>query len=576
MSIESRTRLAREASIMQSLDHPLMADLFYFKEDETNSYLVMEYLENSSLLDFINSSIEEYEYEDEDGCTKSVFKIQTLDENIVRKIFVQLIVALEFLHNVQHVAHRDIKAENVLLDRYNNIRIIDFGLSAIVQDDKSLKRTVGSVAYTAPEILSKKPYSKSADIWSAGVLLYALSTSHLPFISHSNSRIISSSRNESNSNLKNNTQTGSDLNFLSRSMNRSSFYDIYNDPKKMCQMILHGNLDIPETLSPDLRDLLYRMLEKDPNKRITIKEIVQHPFFSQEQYNMLTDFIKKQDKVEDIDLELDPEIVSEMESRGLNCELLPQLLFLQELDEVSAAYKEMKKVKVMKDLSKLYDQLQINSSQDDRSFMISDQNKKQMLNGNDDDNNNNNDDDVDNNLVQQISNENKCHSDVSIPPKINNNKTPISNQNESPLGNSTPYFFSRNLHRIVDDNYEDSSENYIENDSESSNNDHQSFRKSQSVVISELNFNFLLNSNESASVQTSPPFNDKKSMHKTHLIPHPASPAQPQQFFVHSQMTRSQTSSLIFTPNENSDGTNSKIVPKSYMRPRIHLGLMNV
>lgn len=605
MSIDSRTRLVREASIMKSLDHPLMADLFYLTEDESNSYLVMEYLENSSLLDLINNTVEEYEYEEEEeeneqnsneqnqsnkDNKKHIFKIKPLDEKVVQKIFVQLIVALEFLHNVQHVAHRDIKAENVLLDRYNNIRIIDFGLSAIVQDDKkSLKRTVGSVAYTAPEILLKKPYSKSADIWSAGVLLYALSTSRLPFISRSNSKIVSSSKNIFNSNTKSNNNDH--CNCISRSMNPSSFYDVYKDPKKMCKMILYGNLYIPSSLSPELQDLLVRMLERDPNKRITINEIEQHPFFSLEQYNMLMDFVKRQDKVEDIDLKIDQEIVSEMEARGINCDLLPQLLFLQEADEITAAYKEMKKVKVMKDLSDLYDELQKN----DLNKILSPKKievKSRNINLNDSQSEKN-----ENTNEEKFAekNENLNLNESQLEKSENKNEEKISKKNENSNLNdlksknnlkiddsssqNTNQFIFTGLHKIVhDDNYEDSSENNTDNEIEN-NGEQRTFRKSQSVVISELNLNVLLNQNDPPSVQTSPAFNDniKKLNLRPHPFPHTSSPPQSNlQNIIHSQMIRSQTSSLIFTPNESSDGTNTKIVPKSYMRPRIHLGLMNV
>ena len=279
MSIESRTRLVREASIMKSLDHPLMADLFYFMEDESNSYLVMEYLENSSLLDLINNTVEEYEFEEEEEesvddknernttCTYSnqksnknarhFFKIKALDENIVRKIFVQLIVALEFLHNVQHVAHRDIKAENVLLDRYNNIRIIDFGLSAIVQDDnKSLKRTVGSVAYTAPEILLNDPDTykydgKSSDVYSFSMILYLIFTGNKLY-------------------------------------DKKVIFQIIKELKQ------NNRPQLPSDFNKSLKYLIESCWENDPQKRMTFNKIIEY-FNSQEfitNNNHIIDFAK--------------------------------------------------------------------------------------------------------------------------------------------------------------------------------------------------------------------------------------------------------------------------------------------
>lgn len=341
---------------MKSLDHPLLSELFYFTEDENCFYLVMEYLENGSLLDLINSnnptsflfgnqSSDSNQSKSPSNCLnqpESLFtKISNnnfLDEDTVRKFFVQLIVALDFLHHDQHIAHRDIKLENVILDRYNNIRIIDFGLSAILTDEsESLKTTVGSIAYSAPEILMKKKYSKSADIWSAGVILYTLATSKLPFLDLTDE--------------------------ISYTNVDNAKYGVLNDPSKICNMILHGHLEIPTNLSENLQDLIPKMLERDPHKRITIQNIIEHPWFSKEQYTMLLDFVENQDKIENIDLQLDEQIEARLVDSGIDVEMLPHLLFVQEIDEATASYKELRKNKIKEELKQLYSNISLSNNQ---------------------------------------------------------------------------------------------------------------------------------------------------------------------------------------------------------------------
>jgi serine/threonine protein kinase len=107
-----------------------------------------------------------------------------LSENESRRYFQQLIDAVDFCHS-KGVSHRDLKPENLLLDSLGNLKISDFGLSALpqqVRDDGLLHTTCGTPNYVAPEVLNNKGYDGAgADIWSCGVILYVLMAGFLPF-----------------------------------------------------------------------------------------------------------------------------------------------------------------------------------------------------------------------------------------------------------------------------------------------------------------------------------------------------------------------------------------------------------
>ena len=139
--------------------------------------------------------------------------------------------------HTHQVAHRDLKPENILLDEDNNVKLADFGLSNIMRDGIFLYSSCGSPNYAAPELINGKYYNGSSiDIWSCGVILYTLLTGSLPF---------------------NEKQTA-----------------------KLYQKIRECRYIIPENVSDKAKDLIYRMLQKDPLNRISISEIKQHKWFS--------------------------------------------------------------------------------------------------------------------------------------------------------------------------------------------------------------------------------------------------------------------------------------------------------
>ncbi|KAK6246758.1 hypothetical protein QUC31_018323 [Theobroma cacao] len=159
-------------------------------------------------------------------------------EDLSRKYFQQLISAVGYCHS-RGVFHRDLKPENLLVDENGNLKVSDFGLSAVtdqIRPDGLLHTLCGTPAYVAPEILTKKGYDGAkVDVWSCGVILFVLNAGFLPF----------------------------------------------NDPNLMVmyKKIYKGEFRCPKWMSSDLRRFLSRLLDTNPETRITIHEILKDPWF---------------------------------------------------------------------------------------------------------------------------------------------------------------------------------------------------------------------------------------------------------------------------------------------------------
>ena len=155
------------------------------------------------------------------------------------KIFQQVIAGIEYVHKL-NIVHRDLKPENLLLDHNHNIKIVDFGLSNTYQKNELLKTACGSPCYAAPEMIAGKEYTGfKVDIWSSGVILFAMICGYLPF----------------------------------------------EDPKtsKLYKKILKGVYTTPSYISDSVKDLLKNILNVDPDKRFNIEEIKNHEWFNQKQ-----------------------------------------------------------------------------------------------------------------------------------------------------------------------------------------------------------------------------------------------------------------------------------------------------
>jgi len=209
-------KVQREINILHLCTHPHIIRLYEVIDTPTDIFLVNEYVSGGELFDYIVSK-------------------GRLSADEARNFFHQIISGVEYCH-FQKIVHRDLKPENLLLDANLNIKIADFGLSNLMRDGDFLRTSCGSPNYAAPEVISGHLYAgPEVDVWSCGVILYALLCGSLPFDDES----------------------------------------IPNLFKK----IKSGMYSLPTHLSQLAKNLIPRMLEVDPMKRITIPEIRLHPWF---------------------------------------------------------------------------------------------------------------------------------------------------------------------------------------------------------------------------------------------------------------------------------------------------------
>lgn len=200
-----------------SIVHPYVCQNFdLIKTVNGNLCIFMEYVNGKTLLDYANDLGHLHEYE-------------------IKKIFGQMVTAIEFLHK-KKIIHRDLKCENVMIDQNRNIRLIDLSFSCPYSDEHST--LCGSPAYIAPEIIENKLYDDSIDIWSLGIIIYAITFGKLPFENRNYSMLF-----------------------------------------KMITTIEPDFVQKNTRLSDDLIDLIKKMLIKKPENRIKIDEIKRHPFF---------------------------------------------------------------------------------------------------------------------------------------------------------------------------------------------------------------------------------------------------------------------------------------------------------
>lgn len=214
---EELKMIKKEIEVSKLLNHPFICKYFSYIETDHLNIIVMELIKGTNALDYVNKSY-------------------GIPINEALDIFTQLVIAIEYLHNEKHITHRDLKLENIMIDKFNHIRLIDFGFSSV---NSIMSTCCGSVPYCAPEVLMGKKYSKAADIWSLGVIFYALIDGNLPFY-HSNIKYLAS------------MICSNEVTFSSKFTNNH-----------VC-------------------DLLKKMLNKDPVQRITIDEVLKHPSLSKQ------------------------------------------------------------------------------------------------------------------------------------------------------------------------------------------------------------------------------------------------------------------------------------------------------
>ncbi|NXK72043.1 NUAK2 kinase, partial [Amazona guildingii] len=204
--------IRREIEIMSSLNHPHIIAVHEVFENSSKIVIVMEYASKGDLYDYISER-------------------QWLTEQEARHFFRQVVSAVYYCHK-NGIVHRDLKLENILLDANGNIKIADFGLSNVYQQDKLLQTYCGSPLYASPEIINGRPYKgPEVDSWSLGVLLYILVHGTMPFDGH--------------------------------------------DYKTLVKQITSGDYREPTKLS-DACGLIRWMLMVNPERRATIEDIATH------------------------------------------------------------------------------------------------------------------------------------------------------------------------------------------------------------------------------------------------------------------------------------------------------------
>uniref|UniRef100_A0A2S2N893 non-specific serine/threonine protein kinase n=1 Tax=Schizaphis graminum TaxID=13262 RepID=A0A2S2N893_SCHGA len=206
-------KVEREIAIMKLIDHPHVLGLSDVYENKRYLYLILEHVSGGELFDYL-------------------VKKGRLTPKEARRFFRQIISALDFCHS-HLICHRDLKPENLLLDEKTNIKIADFGMASLQPNGSMLETSCGSPHYACPEVIRGEKYDgRKADVWSCGVILYALLVGALPF---------------DDDNLR-----------------------------QLLEKVKKGVFHIPHFVPPDCQNLLRGMIEVNPEKRLTLKDINKH------------------------------------------------------------------------------------------------------------------------------------------------------------------------------------------------------------------------------------------------------------------------------------------------------------
>uniref|UniRef100_A0A803W300 non-specific serine/threonine protein kinase n=1 Tax=Ficedula albicollis TaxID=59894 RepID=A0A803W300_FICAL len=275
---ENLKKIFREVQIMKMLCHPHIIRLYQVMETERMIYLVTEYASGGEIFDHLVAH-------------------GRMAEKEARRKFKQIVAAVNFCH-CRNIVHRDLKAENLLLDANLNIKIADFGFSNIFTPGQLLKTWCGSPPYAAPELFEGKEYDgPKVDIWSLGVVLYVLVCGALPF-------------------------DGSTL-------------------QNLRARVLSGKFRIPFFMSTECEHLIRHMLVLDPSKRLSMEQICKHKWMKLGEADAEFDRLIAECQHLKTERQLEPlneDVLLAMADMGLDKERTVQSLRADAYDHYSAIY----------------------------------------------------------------------------------------------------------------------------------------------------------------------------------------------------------------------------------------------
>ncbi|XP_053576043.1 serine/threonine-protein kinase MARK2 [Bombina bombina] len=270
LNSSSLQKLFREVRIMKVLNHPNIVKLFEVIETEKTLYLVMEYASGGEVFDYLVAH-------------------GRMKEKEARAKFRQIVSAVQYCHQ-KFIVHRDLKAENLLLDSDMNIKIADFGFSNEFTFGNKLDTFCGSPPYAAPELFQGKKYDgPEVDVWSLGVILYTLVSGSLPF-------------------------DGQNL-------------------KELRERVLRGKYRIPFYMSTDCENLLKKFLILNPSKRGTLEQIMRDRWM-----NVGHEDDELKPYVDPVPDYKDPKRTELMVTMGYSREEIQDSLVNQKYNEVMATY----------------------------------------------------------------------------------------------------------------------------------------------------------------------------------------------------------------------------------------------
>lgn len=218
--------IGHEVAILKKLHHPHLVHLYEVLDDPTMDelYMVFEYCPDGTVID-----------------VRLHEQVKPIDESIARSYLIQIMLGIEYLH-YHDIVHRDIKPDNILLqDNRKTCKIVDFGVSEffVKPGDDTMQKSTGSPAFMSPELCKAGHgdfHGKDSDLWSLGVTFYCMVVGRLPF-------------------------------------DKNQFLELYESIQK-------DEPDYPSHLSDECKDLLRQMLAKEPDNRITLAKMREHPFIT--------------------------------------------------------------------------------------------------------------------------------------------------------------------------------------------------------------------------------------------------------------------------------------------------------